>query len=253
MHFLIFIFLILVISGCSYLKEQEDSSKEIQLTISAAASLRDALTEIKKEFELDHSIKVVYNYGSSGALSRQIEQGAPVDLFFSADLESFKQLGDQQYIASTSKKNLLSNELVIIVPKESSLNSLEESSKINSFAIGTPETVPAGKYAKEYLVSEGLWNQFENKFIYAKDVKQVLSYVETNNVDVGIVYRTDALRSKSVNVLSNIKKELTSPIVYPVGVLKNTNNPKEAETFYFYLQSEKAIEIFKKYGFTSID
>src|SRR5699024_2759654 len=139
----------------------------------------------------------------SGSLQQQISQGAPTDLFFSAAEDKYDVLVEEGIIAEEDGVDLLQNELVLIVPKENpAVERFEDlvRDEIDTISIGTPETVPAGKYAKESLERIGIWEEMESKVVYAKDVRQVLSYVETGNVNAGIVYRTDALNSDEIEI-----------------------------------------------------
>ncbi|MGO0714816.1 molybdate ABC transporter substrate-binding protein [Bacillus subtilis] len=244
----------LLAAGCSSNQSSTDSEKKVTLTISAAASAQDALEEIQKNYEKDHQhITIQDNYGSSGALQKQISQGAGADLFFSAAEDKFKKLVDDGDIAKKDSTDLVGNEIVLVVPKNgdspvTSFSNLAESEKI---ALGTPESVPAGAYGKESLTKLSLWDKVKDKIVYGKDVRQVLSYVETGNVDAGIVYKTDALVSKKVNIIDEAKADTHSPIVYPLGIVKDTKHRKEAKEFYEYLQSDEAMKVFEKYGFTA--
>ncbi|WP_203362618.1 molybdate ABC transporter substrate-binding protein [Bacillus sp. REN10] len=248
-----------IVSGCS---SQEESKKKeqgkqepVELTISAAASLQEALNEIKSSYEKEHpNVKIVYNFGSSGALQQQISQGAPVDLFFSAAEDKFDQLVEEGMIQKEQGKDLLSNELVLVVPKETGqdIHTFEDLKKVNKLSIGTPESVPAGQYAKETLENIDVWKEIEPKVVYAKDVRQVLTYVETGNVDAGIVYKTDAMISTKVDIAAAAKEETHTPIIYPVGVIKGSAHLKEAEVFYQYLQNNTSMETFTKYGFKGV-
>jgi molybdate transport system substrate-binding protein len=229
-----------------------DNSK-IELTISAASSLKDALEEIEEVYEHQNEVELHLNFGASGTLSKQIEQGAPVDLFFSADDENFTYLVKKNLIHKQEAIHLLKNELVLIAPIESKLASLEELNKADKVAIGIPETVPAGKYAKEALINLDIWKQIEGNIIYAKDVRQVLSYVETGNVSAGVVYKTDTSTTDKVKTVSTFHSSFHSPIVYPVGVIQTTKHKGEVLDFYQFLQSKQAMNVFKKYGFTAID
>lgn len=230
----------------------DQESKEVKLTVSAAASLKDALDEIKQHYEKEHpDVSLTFNYGSSGSLKQQILQGAPVDLFFSAAIEPYNELVEKGIIEEGT--NLLGNELALIVPKNnSSIKRFEDlaAEEIHKMSIGTPETVPAGLYAKETLERMNLWEAVESKLVYAKDVRQVLSYVETGNVDAGIVYKTDALVSDKVKIAATADESIHAPIMYPVGVIKESQNYDAAKSFYQYLQSENAIKVFEAYGFT---
>jgi molybdate transport system substrate-binding protein len=244
----------LVIAGCSD-NEKHPAEEKVELTVSAAASLQDALNKIKTDFENEHpNIVINYNFGASGALQQQIAQGAPVDLFFSAAEDKFDQLIEKGLIAKDKEVDLVGNDLVLVVPKDSSkdINTFDDIIKADRVSLGIPASVPAGKYAKQTLENLKLWESIEHKAVYAKDVRQVLTYVETGNVDAGIVYKTDALLSKKVKLVAVAEENTHQPIVYPVGVIKETANPKEAQQFYEYLQSEKSLGVLKKYGFSEI-
>ncbi len=260
---LLMMILILVFTGCSAAeqskqpveKKQAAPEKNVELTISAAASLQDALTEITANFAKQHPyVKINYNFGASGALQQQISQGAPVDLFFSAAEDKFEQLVDDGLIEVKNGIDLVGNELVLVVPKESTkgIKRVEDLTKADKISIGTPESVPAGLYAKEVLENSKLWNSLEEKIVYAKDVRQVLTYVETGNVDAGMVYKTDALTSTKVEIAATADEKTHTPIIYPVGIIKATSHPKEAMLFYDYLQSKESLEVFKKYGFKGL-
>ncbi|PEC22516.1 molybdate ABC transporter substrate-binding protein [Bacillus cereus] len=254
---LILSFLLIFSVACSNGEKQEKSAakegKTVELTISAAASLQDALKEIEQQYkEKEPNIQLSFNFGASGALQQQIEQGAPADLFFSAAEDKFQTLVKKGFIDEKEGKNLLGNELVLVVPKDSSLTKFQDlkDEKIKKIALGTPESVPAGKYAKASLTHENLWNDVQNKIVFTKDVRQVLTYVETGNVDAGIVYKTDALISDKVKIGETAAATSHEPIHYPLGVIKESKHKKEATSFYEYLQSKDAQSIFKKYGFT---
>lgn len=228
--------------------------REVELLISAAASLKDALEEIKLDYENSHPhIKLNFNYGGSGALQQQIEQGAPVDLFLSASLSNMQKLVDKGLV--DQQDNLLANELIVIVPNSStlSLNRLSDltSDSIYKIAIGVPESVPAGSYAKEALTHSDLWEPLQANIVQAKDVRQVLQYVETGNVDAGFVYKTDALSSDKVSMSFSVEQTLHSPIVYPIGIINTSTHLNEVKELYEYLQSAEVLNLFSKYGFSS--
>ena len=261
--FLSMLLFLLVFTGCSAneqskkhsVEKQATPEKNVELTISAAASLQDALTEITSNFNKEHGhLKINYNFGASGALQQQISQGAPVDLFFSAAEDKFDQLVTDGLIEKKNGIDLVGNELVLVVPKESTkgIKTFEDLTKADKISIGTPESVPAGKYAKEVLGNLTIWNSVKGKIVYAKDVRQVLTYVETGNVDAGLVYKTDALTSTKVEIAATADKKTHTPIVYPVGIVKASSHPNEAMLFYEYLNSNEAMEVFKKYGFKGL-
>ncbi|QED47861.1 molybdate ABC transporter substrate-binding protein [Cytobacillus dafuensis] len=242
-------------------KQQEsstESSETIELTISAAASLEDTFNEIKPIFEKEHkNIKLLFNFGGSGALQKQIIQGAPVDMFFSAAEDKYDELVTQGIIAENQGMDMLKNTLVLIIPKDAK-NSIEGFQNLadlgdGKLALGTPEAVPAGNYGKQTLEHLGLWDKVQDNIVFAKDVRQVLTYVETGNVAAGLVYKTDALTSDKVTVVSEADPESHDPIVYPVGIIKATKHMDEAELFYQFLQEDDSKDIFEKYGFTVLE
>lgn len=235
--------------------QSESGNKEkVELIISAAASLKDAMDVIQKNYKEVHpEVTLTFNYGASGSLQKQISQGAPVDLFFSAAEDKFDLLVEKGMIAKEDRVDLLKNSLVLVAPKGSQLikdfSDLTKS-EVNKISIGIPETVPAGKYAKESLVKTGIWKDIEKKVVYAKDVRQVLSYVETKNVEAGIVYKTDALVSNKVDIVAEADPATHIPIVYPAGVIKDSKNYNAAKEFYEYLQTDDALKVFEEYGFS---
>ncbi|CAM3934054.1 molybdate ABC transporter substrate-binding protein [Geobacillus stearothermophilus] len=239
-------------SGSKEGKGQTKSADKVELTVSAAASLQEALEEAKTAFERKHpNIRIQYNFGASGALQKQISEGAPVDLFFSAAAEPFEKLKAEGLIDSKHEKTVLANELVLIAPKqgEGAVQSLDDIIRAKRIAIGIPESVPAGMYAKQTLEKAGLWEKVAPKLVYAKDVRQVLTYVETGNVDAGFVYRTNALASENVNIVAAVPSGMHDPIVYPLGVVKTSKHLKEAQQFYSYLTNGPALQMFEEHGF----
>ncbi|MFC4598003.1 molybdate ABC transporter substrate-binding protein [Cohnella hongkongensis] len=244
--------LLLAIAACGS-TTGSDSAKRTELIVSAAASLTDALNEIQPIFEEAYpAIKLVFNFGASGALQQQIEQGAPADLFLSAATKNMKALADKQLIERQT--NLLNNELVVVVPADSRASPASApdltSAEIKKIAIGIPESVPAGSYAKEALTNAQLWDQLQPQLVQTKDVRQVLQYVETGNADAGFVYKTDALTSDKVSIAFAVDPQSYAPVEYPIGIVKATKNAEQAKILYDYLQSQAAQDVFVKYGFS---
>lgn len=226
--------------------------QQVELTISAAASLTDALIEIKTSYEQEHpNSKLNFNFGASGALQRQIEQGAPADVFISASASNMKALVEKSLVKDS--KTLLENDLVLVVPAKDGveIKALDDlkGDAIKKIAIGIPDSVPAGKYTKETLTNQKLWDELEPKLVQAKDVRQVLQYVATGNADAGFVYKTDALSTTDTNISLTVDSKLHSPITYPLGMVAATSHEGEARQFYDYLQTEPALQVLEKYGF----
>lgn len=230
--------------------------ESVELTISAAASLTDALGEIKTAYEGEHpDTKLSFNFGASGALQQQIENGAPADLFLSAASKNMQALVDGGLIDEGSQMNLLKNELVLVAATDAGTDIKQESDltsdAVKKVAIGIPESVPAGAYAQEALTSQNLWDALQDKLVQGKDVRQVLQYVETGNADAGFVYKTDALTSDKVVIAATVDPASYTAVTYPIGIVKATAHPEQAEQFYSYLQSDEALDVFTKYGFSS--
>jgi molybdate transport system substrate-binding protein len=255
---LVAISLVLAVCILSYFGAMAANSKRTELIVSAAASLTDSLLDIEKLYEKSHpTINLTFNFGSSGTLQKQIEQGAPADVFVSAGVKQMGALVDKGYVQHDSHIELLSNDLVVVLPidrKHTRSNATAQQLTDDAFkviAMGIPDIVPAGQYAKEALEWLGLYDSLMPKLVHGKDVRQVLTYVETGNADAGFVYRTDALTSKKVIIALTIEPDAHQAIVYPVGVMKETKHKAEAEKFYKYLQGQEATEIFLAYGFKS--
>jgi molybdate transport system substrate-binding protein len=223
------------------------------LTISAAASLKDALGEIQQLYRQNKaSVRVSYNFGSSGSLQQQIEQGAPADIFISAAAKQMNALEKKNLLLPDTRQNLLTNQMVLITTNErSDLKKIEDlaNSSVNRIALGEPKSVPAGKYAEEIINFYKMSDRVRPKLIYAKDVRQVLSYVETGNVDAGFVYLSDAKQSDRVKIASTVPTESHSPIIYPIAVLKDSKNPQAAAEFMKFLATPEVKKIFEQYGF----
>lgn len=247
----IMLFIVASAAGCGGTKEQS-KTEPVNLTISAAASLQDASAELKTIYEKQHqNVNITYNLAASGTLQKQIEEGAPADLFISAGKSQMDALAQKGLIVDASRKDLLGNELVLITGKDGKLTEFSglTDASVKKISIGTPETVPAGKYAKDTLTTLNLWEQLQPKMVLAKDVRQVLTYVETGNVDAGLVYRTDAATSSNIKIVAAAPAGSSAPIVYPMAVIKSTKYQKEAEAFASFLTSDDAVKVFEKYGF----
>ena len=244
---LIALVLILSLAACSNDDVTKDSSSVDTITISAAASLQDALNEAIEEYNKDNDINIDVNYGGSGALREQILKGAPVDLFISASQDDFKKVEGEDLIIE--KKVYLENKLVLIRPDDSTtVNSIADLKNAEQIAIGEVDTVPAGKYAKEAFTSLNIFDELEDKYIYASDVRAVLTYVAQGEVDAGVVYETDAKTEEdNVDIVDEFGKDTHKPIIYQIGTLSDS---KEVKAFYDFLNEDSTLEIFKKYGFT---
>ncbi len=224
-----------------------------ELTVSAAISLKDALDEIAQLYRGKHAgVTIHFNLGGSGTLQRQVEQGAPVDIFISASPDQMDALESKGLILAGTRQDMVKNSVVLIVPKEKEgISSFEDLTKpeAKTIAVGEPQTVPAGKYAQQVLMHFGLYDKVKTKLVLGKDVREVLAYVATGNADAGIVYITDAKISEQVKIVATAPDDSHSPIIYPLAVIKDSKNIAAAKEFAEFLLSAPARDVFKKYGF----
>ena len=242
-------------AGAGFSAAPRPQSQHTDLTISAAISLKDALDAIKQAYGSQApGVSISMNYGASGTLQLQIEQGAPVDVYISAAPKQMDELASKGMLLEGTRRDLLRNGIVLIVPKSSTLGiaTFQDLLKpdVKRIALGEPATVPAGKYAQEVLTHLGIYNQVNAKAVLAKDVRQVLTYVETGDVDAGIVYTTDALSSSKVKIVAKAPANSHAPVIYPVAAIKTTKSPAAAKDFEDFLSSTQARAIFERYGFS---
>ena len=234
----------------------ETEGEEVKLLIAAAASLEYSMEEklIPLFEEQNPGVKVEGSYDSSGKLQTQIEEGMEADLFFSAAIKQMDALTEEGYMKEDSEADLLENKIVAIVPKDSTLelNSFEDLANAETVALGDPDSVPAGQYAKEALTSLNLWDEVSAKASFGTNVTEVLNWVAEGSAEAGVVYATDAAaRAEDVEVKAETPEgSLAKPVIYPVGILERTEHSAEAEAFLEFIQSDEAGEIFKEYGFT---
>ena len=224
-----------------------------ELLIFGAMSLTDALTEVSQRFGAVRNVKVYCNFAGSSTLQRQIEKGAPADVFISASPKQIDALQGEGLLYEDSRRVILSNRLVLVAPVNSPLAMTNVQplvqNTIRRIAIGEPNSVPAGIYGREALTHLGVWSVIQPKLIPSADVRSTLAYVESGEVDVGVVYQTDAGFSKKVRIIYQFPDSSHSPIVYPAAVLRNTGYQPLAQAFLDYLQTAEVAAIFEKYGF----
>lgn len=244
----------LLLTGCTSSTEKED--KTIELNISAAASLKEAMADLETAYTSKNpEVSFVINYGSSGSLQQQIEQGAPCDLFISAGEKQMTALEEEGLLLDSTNKDLVKNSLVLVTSNDSEISSIDSlnSDAVSKIALGEPSSVPAGKYADETLTSLAIKDILSNKLVFAKDVKEVLAWTASGNADAGFVYLSDALSSDGVKIVETISEEYHSPITYPVAIIKDSDDIDAAKAFEDFLFTDEAQEIFEKYGYKSVD
>ena len=247
--------LLALASGCGGQSQSTTAAKEpVELHVSAAASLTDVMNEIGKAYEQEHpDVKVVFNYGSSGALQQAIENGGTADLFFSAAQKQMDALDKKGLLKEGTRKDLLQNEVVLIVPKDSDkdITSFDQltSDKLQHIALGEPKGVPVGQYSEEILTKLGILDAVKAKAVYGSDVRQVLAWVASGEADAGLVYATDAAISQDVRVVAKAPAGTHKDIVYPAAILNATKHLDTAKDFLAFVSNDKNKERFAKYGF----
>ncbi|GAB7082142.1 molybdate ABC transporter substrate-binding protein [Megalodesulfovibrio paquesii] len=223
------------------------------LTISAAASLTDAFTELGKAFEKAHpGVKITCNFAASGPLAKQIEQGAPVDVFASANQKWMDAMVEKGFIDTATRADFVKNDLVLAAPKANKAEVAKvddlKGDAVKTIAIGTPESVPAGQYTKKFMEKQGLYTVLEKKFVFAESVRQVLDYLRRAEAEAGFVYRTDAYKAKD-DVSIVLAVPLDEPVTYPIAVTKAAAAPEEARAFVSFVRSAEGMKVLESYGF----
>jgi len=237
------------------LSTHAEAPKEI--IVSAASSLKDSFIEIGKLYENRTGVKVNFNFGASGILQKQIESGAPVDVFASAGEKQMDELGSKRLIVEESRRDFARNILVLVAPIDlkshlSSFNDLD-SPEVKRIAVGSPKTVPAGQYAQQLLTNMMLWNKIQSKLVFAENVRQVLDYVARGEVDAGIVYASDIqIAQDKVITVARSPENLHDPILYPIAVIKESRNHDAAMGFVRLVLIPEGQSILSKYGFLSV-
>ena len=244
--------IIVTLCGCSSTQDQQE---EVTLTLAAAASLENTFEDkLIPEFEKENpNIKVQGVYDSSGKLQIQIEQGLKADVFFSAATKQMDALVDEKYINDKDVVNLLENKLVLITGKQTTteVKDFADIAKAETIAIGDPEVVPAGQYAKMALTHLGVYDQLVSRYSLGGNVTEVLNWVANSSSEVGIVYSTDAKSTNDVKVLATCSNDLLDePVIYPVSQLSTSKHSKEAKKFVKFIQDKSSLKLFEKYGFT---
>jgi molybdate transport system substrate-binding protein len=221
-----------------------------EVVVFAAASLADALAEIGARFEARTGDRVVLSFGGSNTLARQIRAGAPAEVFVSASAERMDEVQAAGFVRPGDRVDLLSNRLVVVVPAESktSLATAEDLTRVRRLALGDPEAVPAGIYARQWLEKRGLWERVRDRVVPTLDVRAALAAVESGNADAGIVYETDAAISRRVRVAREVPAAEAPRIVYPAALLA-TARGAAARAFFEYLRSPEARAVFARLGF----
>jgi len=231
------------------------ASRAETLTVFAAASLKEALDETARQYETASGDRVVISYAASSALARQIENGAPADLFISADLDWMNYLAERKLINPATRINLLANRLVMIAPADSRIVvelkpgfPLAGLLGTDRLAMADPDSVPAGKYGKAALEALGVWSSVSGRVARAENVRVCLLFVSRGEAPLGIVYRTDALAERRVKIVAEFASNLHPPIVYPAAVTAVAKGPSAAKLLQF-LASPAMRGIWEKYGF----
>ena len=228
-----------------------------EITLSAAASLREAFQEIGKQYEARTGTRVSFNFGASGALQKQIESGAPVDVFASAGRAQMDALALQELITTESRRDFTLNTLVLVVPADQAveLKSFANLSgaQVKRLAMGNPKTVPAGQYSEQSLTRLGLWPQLQSRLVLGEDVRQVLDYVARGEVEAGLVYASDVRAVDSrVRIVARAPADSHDPILYPIAVVRASKQQEAARTFIDGVMSDEGQHSLEKYGFERI-
>ena len=256
---IIFVFFLIsyLFVSCNQSNNTQSNSENKEIYVLAAASLTDVLTELANNYKKETSTEIIFSFASSGALQAQIEASAPADIFFSAAQKQMNALEEKGLIDSETRKDLLENKVVLISPKNSNLNIKSftdiTNSNIKKLSLGEPKSVPVGQYSEEILSNLSILDIAKEKAVYGSDVRNVLDWVETAEVDCGIVYATDAKIAKNINIIAEAPEDTHKKVIYPIAIIKSSQNKEEAKKFIEYISTDKSKEIFKNYGFTVVE
>lgn len=247
----VILLIVSVLSGFACSQTSKNNRDELQ--VFCAAGLTDVITELSEIYEFEHNINIQLNFASSGTLARQIEHGAQPSIYISANEKWIDYLADLKMLIPESKQKIAGNSLVVIVPEDSMLDSLSfkkdfAEMSTGRLAMGDPKHVPAGEYAWQAVQNGGYAKHLEKRTIPTKDVRSALMIVELGEAEMGIVYKTDALKSGKVKIVSEIPEGLHSPIGFFASILKDKSDRK-TELFYNFLTSKNAKTIWVKHGF----
>jgi molybdate transport system substrate-binding protein len=251
-----FFALIIIVTACSGLScgHSDHSEAAREILVSAAASLKDAFRQISERHEERTGTKVIFNFGASGVLQKQIESGAPVDVFASAGRPQMDALAKQGLIIPETQRDFARNTLVLVVPADRTpvITYFPDlgSPKVMRLAVGNPKTVPAGQYAEQSLARLDLWQELQPRLILAEDVRQVLDYVARGEVDAGIVYASDVYAARDkVRTVASAPEDSHDPILYPLAVVRASGHQEAARAFIDTVMSGDGQRILEKYGF----
>lgn len=245
--------LLFLLTACGSTPEKQETTT---IHISAAASLKDTIDEVKPIFEKEHpTIKLSFDFGGSGQIRERVESGAPIDGVLLASKKDTDTLVNKTL--AEKEKEFAYNQLVLIIPKSAKKTADENLERLldnaDKIAIGDPESVPAGAYAKQTLENLHLYTAEKEKLVFATDVRQVLAYVESGNADAGFVYQTDAKLSKKVQVKAKINSKFHEPIAYYSALISNSEHKKATTTFLDFMNQQEAQEILERYGFQTVN
>jgi molybdate transport system substrate-binding protein len=222
-----------------------------EINMSVAASLKEAVNSLSDGFaKKNHGVRFQSNFGGSGSLAKQVENGAPCDLFFSANTEWMDYLKEKRLVEGKNIFTFAFNELVFVARPDGKIKSLKDVARLEKIAIGSPKSVPAGQYATEAFKKAGIYGQLENKLVMARDVRECLMYADRGEVSGAFVYRTDAEQmAKNVKIQFVVPQDLYPRVTYPVALTLSGAKKAEAVAFYTYLQSSEAKTVLSRYGF----
>lgn len=221
-----------------------------EVKLSVAASLKEVINELTAKYEKAHPGTVfVKNFGASGALAGQIENGAPADLFISANIKWMDHLKEKKLVEEKSIGNFARNTLVFTGSTGKKVTGMNDLARLDKIGIGSPKSVPAGEYAQTAIKNAGLEQQLQGKLVMTKDVRECLMYAELGEVDGSFVYRTDALQGKKTKLLFTVPQKLYPEVVYPIALTAKAATNSDAKEFFTYLKGREAGSVLKKYGF----
>lgn len=252
---LIIMLTMFLVAGCRGTRGEGTQPKKT-ISVFAGAGLKEALPRVAERYTRSHpDVKISFNFAASGTLQKQIEQGAPADVFVCPGDKQLAALAGEKLVDDATGVKIVGDRLVLVVPKDSDkVKGFADLARadVGKIGIGAPNIVPAGEFAKEVLVNMGLWNGVRRKLVLAKDVQQVKAYVETGNVDAGLVYRSTAAGSSGITIVAEAPQTMHQAIWFKGAVVSGSREKETALDFLHYLRSVEASQVFTEYGFTPL-
>lgn len=247
-----------LLAGCSQPAATDTAATEtaepVTLNVSAAASLKDALEDLEPDYEAANNVDLVFNFAASGVLQKQIETGSDTDVFMSAAPKQMNALIDEGFVSADTTQTFISNDIVIAVPtgNPAGITGPDDLGKADKLATGNPESAPHGTWSKNWLVSQGMWDDLEDKFVFGENAGQTTDYVARGEVDAALIFASEISGRDDVEIVYTVPSDQIDPVRYVIAPLEASTKQAEAQTFIDYIMSDAGQQVLVDHGFTQV-